>query len=189
MSTPVSASAFDRFAHSVGSSRAAPRRYQHPPALAGAARGEDADRRSARSRRGARHRRVRVPRGLGRRRLRLGGPARGREPLGADPRAQVADEDAARARPPRSLPRRLAGRSAPTSSAASSPRRPRTESTSSGSTIRSTTSPTCARRARRSSAPGRSSTPASSTARARTTPCMRSSSRRSSLESSARTER
>ena len=55
-----------------------------------------------------RRRRVRVPRGLRRRRLRRCGAARRREPVGADPRARRAHDDAARHRAARPLPRRLA---------------------------------------------------------------------------------
>ena len=55
---------------------------------------------------------LRLSRGLGRRRFRLGGPARGREPVGADPRDRRAHDDAARPRPPRPVPRRLPARSA-----------------------------------------------------------------------------
>ena len=49
-----------------------------------------------------------LPRGLGRRRLRHGGQARRREPVGADPGAEGPDDDAARAGAARPLPRRLA---------------------------------------------------------------------------------
>ena len=52
--------------------------------------------------------RLRLPRGLGWRRVRLGRAARRREPVGADPRDRRADDDAARPRAARPLPRRLA---------------------------------------------------------------------------------
>ena len=86
------------------------RRHHHPPALAGPARGQAADRRGAAHRRDPRPRRLRLPRGLGRRRLRLGRAARRREPVGAHPRDRRAHDDAARPRAPRPLPRRLAAR-------------------------------------------------------------------------------
>ena len=61
-------------------------------------------------------RRLRLPRGLGRRRVRRGRTARRREPVGADPGDQGSHEDAAHARGARPVPRRLAaarGRSRP----------------------------------------------------------------------------
>ena len=113
-------------------------------------------------------RRLRLPRGLGRRRLRLGGPARRREPVGADPRDRRAHDDAARPRAPRPVPRRLAtrlrrhraplrllrGRQRDRHLPAARPAQRRLEPAS--------------RRARRSSPRARSSTSASSTAPAAT---------------------
>ena len=61
-----------------------------------------------RARRGPRRSGLRLPRGLRRRRLRQRGPPRRREPVGAHPRAEGPDDDAARARAARPLPRRLA---------------------------------------------------------------------------------
>ena len=54
--------------------------------------------------------RFRLPRGLGRRRLRHGRAPRRREPVGADPRAERAHRDAARDGAARPVPRRLAAR-------------------------------------------------------------------------------
>ena len=62
------------------------------------------------ARRAPRRRRVRLARGFRRRRLRQRGTPRSREPVGADPGAQGADEDAARHGAARPLPRRLAAR-------------------------------------------------------------------------------
>src|SRR5581483_10072318 len=94
-------------AHGKVPNRADPRRHDHSAARTGAARRPHADRRPAPARGDPRPRGLRVPRGLGRRLLRLGGEARRREPVGADPRAEVARPDAARARAPWPLPRRL----------------------------------------------------------------------------------
>ena len=107
--------------------------------------------------------------------------ARRREPVGADPRAQGANDDAARARVARPLPRRLAPGRRRLRRAASSPARPRAASTSSASTTRSTTSRTCARPARRSSAAGKEFDAGSSTAPGRPARPRRWSSRRSKL--------
>ena len=75
---------------------AAPRGHVAAPARPGAAGRAPADRRAAAPRRDPRQRRLRVSRGLRRWMLRHGRPARRRKPVGADPRAQGADEDAAR---------------------------------------------------------------------------------------------
>ena len=92
----------------LGSARACARRHHDPPARPGAARRADADGRAAPARGDPRQGRLRLPRGLGRRRLRHGGPPRRREPVGADPRAERAHRDAARDGAARPLPRRLA---------------------------------------------------------------------------------
>ena len=91
---------------------------------------------AAPARRDPRRRRLRLPRGLGRRLLRRGRPARRREPLGADPRAEGARQDAARRSRCAAASSSARGPSTPTSPAASSPPPPRTGSTSSGSTTR-----------------------------------------------------
>ena len=133
------------------------RRHDDPAALAGAARGQAADRPRcsaiAEILDGAG---FALPRGLRRRRLRRGRAARRREPVGADPRDQGARR---RRRSGIALRGRFLVGSRPVGgrhrAAASSPARPRTGSTSSACTIRSTTSRTCARPARRSSSAGK----------------------------------
>ena len=123
--------------HSVGSARAGARRHHDPPARAGAARGARCRPRSCsgspRSSTAAGFAYLEVSGGGV---FDSGGPPRRREPVGADPRAQGADEDAARAGAARPLPRRLAARRRRLRRAASSPRRPRTASTSSACTTR-----------------------------------------------------
>ena len=92
----------------VGSARAVARRHDDPPARTGAARGARSRRGAAPARGDPRPGRFRISRGLGRRVLRRGRQARRREPLGADPRAQGACQDATRPGAPRPFPRRLA---------------------------------------------------------------------------------
>ena len=92
------------------SPRASARRHDDPAAQPGAAGRPHADSGPPAARRASRRRRLRVPRGLRRRCLRHRRAARRREPMGADPRAQGADEDAARHGASRPLPRRLATR-------------------------------------------------------------------------------